>query len=176
MNDADDVMTDILMGTYMGVTGLILVNLFIALLTATFNSIHDASKAQLLLQRGMECLGIERKMSDRKLKKHLNFLKDPSIGKINYLTKFVSKNSHSKKITKIEKVIQDVDSKTSNLEKNFKELKDHNAFNSDFSSDYDKCCNEIQELKGLVELLIQKKIENNCENFFFLLILMLFII
>lgn len=106
-------------GTYMGVTGLILVNLFIALLTATFNSIHDASKAQLLLQRAIECLGIERKMSERKRRKHLNYLKNPSIGKINFLTKFVSKNSHGKKIDKIEKIIQDVDSKTMNLEKNF---------------------------------------------------------
>jgi hypothetical protein len=59
MNYIDNVMTDFLIGLYIGLTALLMVNIFIALLTATFNRVYDKSRAYFLLQRAIELLNFE---------------------------------------------------------------------------------------------------------------------
>ena len=55
----DNVMTDFLIALYLGLTTLLMVNIFIALLTTTFNRVYDASRAYFLLQRSIEILDFE---------------------------------------------------------------------------------------------------------------------
>jgi hypothetical protein len=74
MLTSDNVLTDPLIGIYLGLTSLIAVNVFIAQLTATFNRIHDKSKAYFMLQRAKEVLSIEHSMKIENYKKHLEKL------------------------------------------------------------------------------------------------------
>lgn len=74
MNTLDPIMTDILMGLYLGLTTLLLINIFIALLTSTFNRVHDSSKAYFLLQRAMEILQIENMLTNARLHRHYRSL------------------------------------------------------------------------------------------------------
>ena len=71
---SDNVLTDPLIGTYLGFTSLIAVNLFIALLTSTFNRVHDQSRAYFIMQRAAELLKHEHKMEHKKYKAHLESL------------------------------------------------------------------------------------------------------
>lgn len=59
MNYFDNVMTDFLIGLYIGLTALLMVNIFIALLTTTFKRVYDKSRAYFLLQRSIEILNFE---------------------------------------------------------------------------------------------------------------------
>ena len=59
MNSIDNVMTDFLIGLYIGLTTLLMVNIFIALLTTTFNRVYESSRAYFLLQRSIESLNHE---------------------------------------------------------------------------------------------------------------------
>jgi hypothetical protein len=59
MNSIDNVMTDFLIGLYLGLTTLLMINIFIALLTTTFNRVYDKSRAYFLLQRAIEILNFE---------------------------------------------------------------------------------------------------------------------
>jgi hypothetical protein len=59
MNSIDNVMTDFLIGLYLGLTTLLMINIFIALLTTTFNRVYDKSRAYFLLQRAIEILNYE---------------------------------------------------------------------------------------------------------------------
>lgn len=71
MNIEDDIMTDILIGSYVGLTTLLMVNIFIALLTSTFTRVHDSSKAYFILQRAIEIVRIENKLDPINKYKHL---------------------------------------------------------------------------------------------------------
>lgn len=81
LNKVDDIMTDILVGTYIGVTTLLMVNIFIALLTSTFSRVHDSSKAYFILQRAMEILRVENRLSVNKKFNHLIKLRDDYVDK-----------------------------------------------------------------------------------------------
>lgn len=74
MNLSDDVMAEILIGSYMGLTTLLMVNIFIALLTSTFTRVHESSKAYFVLQRATEIIRIENKMNPQDKYKHLMVL------------------------------------------------------------------------------------------------------
>jgi hypothetical protein len=63
LNILDPIMTNILIGAYIGVTTLLLVNIFIALLTSTFTRVHDSSKAFFVLQRAIEVINRENRPS-----------------------------------------------------------------------------------------------------------------
>jgi hypothetical protein len=67
----DKTMTYILIGSYLGITTLVMVNIFIAVLTHTFNSVSDDSKAHFVLQRAIEVVNNENKLSDAKRCAHL---------------------------------------------------------------------------------------------------------
>ena len=70
----DNVLTDPLIGFYLGFTSLITVNIFIALLNSTFSRVHDQSKAYFIMQRAAEVLENEHKMNRADYKKHLESL------------------------------------------------------------------------------------------------------
>lgn len=68
-------MTNILVGFYIGMTTLLLVNIFIALLTSTFTRVHDSSKAYFVLQRAIEIINRENhSVFRRKRPEHLREL------------------------------------------------------------------------------------------------------
>ncbi len=59
MYKIDYSMTAPLIATYIGIMTLVFVNLFIALLSATFSSVHDQAEEYLFFQRGTEILNTE---------------------------------------------------------------------------------------------------------------------
>jgi hypothetical protein len=67
----DKTMTYILIGSYLGITTLVMVNIFIAVLTHTFNSVSEDSKAHFVLQRAIEVVNNENKLNDAKRCAHL---------------------------------------------------------------------------------------------------------
>lgn len=71
MVKTDETMTYILLGSYIGITTLVMVNIIIALLTTTFNSVHESSKAHFVLQRATEVIHIENNLSIKRRINHL---------------------------------------------------------------------------------------------------------
>lgn len=76
LNRIDPIMTDLLMGSFLGLTSLLMINIFIAMLTATFNTVHESSKAYFLLQRASEILQFQYMLSDTYMFKHYTSLKN----------------------------------------------------------------------------------------------------
>lgn len=74
-------MTDLLIGFYVGLTTLLMVNIFIALLTSTFTRVHDSSKAYFILQRAIEIVKIENRLSEEKRYDHLVKLRKDYVDK-----------------------------------------------------------------------------------------------
>lgn len=68
----DNVLTDPLIGFYLGFTSLITVNIFIALLNSTFSRV--GSTAYFIMHRAAEVLENEHKMNRADYKKHLESL------------------------------------------------------------------------------------------------------
>ena len=67
-------MVNPLIGSYVGITSLVLANIFIALLSATFQRVYEKAEAYIVLQRGIEILNTEKSMSFDKRKKHIEFI------------------------------------------------------------------------------------------------------
>ena len=150
MKKVDDEFTDPLLGFYIGTTSLVLINIFIGLLTATFNYVHDSSQAQLLLSRASEVLVIEHRMNEKRHHKHLKRLKNSSVGKMNLQTE----SETEYRFNSMEPVKENIDSvceKSEKLERQFEQIP------KNVMEDYDTCWNELHELKTLVQKLIQKK-------------------
>jgi hypothetical protein len=75
MNSIDDQITNPLIGTYVGLTSLVLANIFIALLSATFNRVFEKAEAYIIFQRAMEILSKEKSMSYDQRKDHIKFIR-----------------------------------------------------------------------------------------------------
>ncbi|CAF1107291.1 unnamed protein product [Brachionus calyciflorus] len=59
-NELDDKISNFIVGLYIGVTAVIMVNIFIALLSSTFERVHDYSKGVFLLERAKKIIQVER--------------------------------------------------------------------------------------------------------------------
>ena len=151
MKQVDDAFTDPLLGFYIGTTSLVLVNIFIGLLTATFNYVHDSSKAQLLLSRASEVLDIEHKMKEKRHYKHLIRLNNSSLGKMHLQTETEFRFSS---MEPVKENISSVSEKSEKLEQRFEQVRQNMG---NYMEEYDMCWNELQELKSLVHALIIKK-------------------
>jgi len=157
MKKVDDEFTDPLLGFYIGTTSLVLINIFIGLLTATFNYVHDSSQAQLLLSRANEVLVIEHRMKEKKYYKHLERLKNSSVGKMNLQTE----SETEYRFNSMEPVKENIDSaceKSEKLERQFEQIRKNVGT---YMEDYDTCWNELQELKSLLQVLIRKKLSTH---------------
>ncbi|XP_077870443.1 uncharacterized protein LOC144364038 [Saccoglossus kowalevskii] len=55
------VMTDILIGTYLAISAIILMNIFIALLSDAFVRVHDKAKANAMVQKAKIILSLDKK-------------------------------------------------------------------------------------------------------------------
>jgi phage-related holin len=71
----DSTMTYVLIGSYLGITTLVMVNIFIAVLVHTFNEVSEDSKAHFVLQRAIEVVNNENKLSVEKRHKYLSKLR-----------------------------------------------------------------------------------------------------
>ncbi|KAK3750630.1 hypothetical protein QZH41_012813, partial [Actinostola sp. cb2023] len=60
----DHLMAQLLCGTYIAVSGVILLNLFIALMSDTFQRVYDNAKANAAMQRASTILSMEESMSN----------------------------------------------------------------------------------------------------------------
>jgi len=74
MNQIDPIMSDILVGLYVGIVLLTLVNIFIAMLSSTFERVRHSAKAYFLMQRATIILTIELQLTNKNRIKHLNKL------------------------------------------------------------------------------------------------------
>ncbi|CAF0738544.1 unnamed protein product [Brachionus calyciflorus] len=59
-NELDDKISNFIVGVYIGLTALIMVNIFIALLSSTFERVHDFSKGVFLIERAKKIIQVER--------------------------------------------------------------------------------------------------------------------
>jgi hypothetical protein len=121
MNQVDNIMTDILIGVYIGITALIMVNIFIALLTSTFNVVHDSSKAFFLLQRAIEVIHIENKLGRRARYNHLKKLEKSYIDN-NYNPKNILKLDDTEKSDPIKDSIKEIQDEILSLNSNLDNL------------------------------------------------------
>ena len=70
----DDVMTNPLIGAYIAVTALILLNIFIAILTNTVNRVYEKAVAYIVLQRAIEIVNEEKSWTFKDRRDHIRFL------------------------------------------------------------------------------------------------------
>ena len=74
MNQIDPIMSDILVGLYVGIVLLTLVNIFIAMLSSTFERVRHSAKAYFLMQRAVIILTVELQLTEKRRIKLLNRL------------------------------------------------------------------------------------------------------
>ncbi|XP_065843488.1 transient receptor potential cation channel subfamily V member 5-like isoform X2 [Oscarella lobularis] len=67
MRAEDSIMADILVGTFLALAAVISLNLFIALMSDSFQRVYDNSKANAVMQRASIILSLEEKLSKKKL-------------------------------------------------------------------------------------------------------------
>ena len=72
----DNVMTNPLIGAYIGFTSLILVNIFIAILTNTVNRVWEKAVAYVVLQRALVIVSQEKAWHQDQHKDHAKYLRD----------------------------------------------------------------------------------------------------
>ena len=108
-----------LIGSYVGLTALVLANIFIALLSATFQRVYEKAEAYIKLQRGIEILNKEKSMSYDEKKRH-----------IHYLNKIGSPYVDSR----YNETITSVEDRVSNIEK---EAKEQNKQLTNISNNYE---------------------------------------
>ena len=118
MLQIDNIMTDVLLGVYLAITALIMVNILIALLTATFNEVHVSSRAHFLLQRAIEVILIENKLSQVARYKHLKKLQKSYIDNSYNPKKMLVESDDAEKMKKdsIREIEDEILSLNSNLE------------------------------------------------------------
>lgn len=66
----DRLMAQILCGTYLGVSAIVMLNLFIALMSDTFQRVYDNAKANAAMQRASTILTMEENMADKTRERH----------------------------------------------------------------------------------------------------------
>jgi hypothetical protein len=111
MGKVDDSMTNLLVGTYIGFTSLILVNIFIAILTNTVNRVWEKAVAYVILQRAYVIVSQEKGWTYAQHKNHVNYLHENCCPYIDQ---------------KYNETVNNTDDKIANLEDEVKEQK--NAF------------------------------------------------
>ncbi|XP_022090577.1 uncharacterized protein LOC110979250 isoform X2 [Acanthaster planci] len=74
MHEIDAVMAYILVATFLFLSALLCVNLFIALLSDTFQRVYDNAKSNANMQQASIILGIEESLSQKKLRKYRRFI------------------------------------------------------------------------------------------------------
>ncbi|XP_021345291.1 uncharacterized protein LOC110445166 isoform X4 [Mizuhopecten yessoensis] len=70
----DPIMTDILVGTWLGLSAIICLNLFIALLSDTFQRVYDNAQANAIMQKAITCLNFWDGMSTKNRNKFLDYI------------------------------------------------------------------------------------------------------
>ena len=75
MNLIDPGMKNPLIGAYIGVTTLVLINMFIALLSTTFSRVFGKAEAYIIFQRATEILNKEKSMSYSERKDHVEYIR-----------------------------------------------------------------------------------------------------
>lgn len=66
----DRLMAQILCGTYLGLSAIVMLNLFIALMSDTFQRVYDNAKANAAMQRASTILTMEENMGDKTREKY----------------------------------------------------------------------------------------------------------
>lgn len=192
LNQLDPIMTDLLMGTFLGLTALLMVNIFIAMLTTTFNRVHVSSKAYFLLQRASEILQLQYFLSDSYLFVHFASL-DRDIEEDRYTFRLNKENLIEKleplkeSIANTKTEIEQIRSKLDNLDAKAKEVasqaineqqQEQQQQKSNGYEQYEIVGNdeselgqikiEIKELESLIFKLVEKKrLESKLYNFTF---------
>ena len=78
MNEIDNVFSDFIVAIYIASTSLVMINVFIALLTSTFEYIRGSSKANFLLEKAIDLMAYEKSFSDKKKDENLDKIKNGS--------------------------------------------------------------------------------------------------
>ncbi|XP_070554968.1 transient receptor potential cation channel subfamily V member 6-like [Ptychodera flava] len=74
LKEENPVMCDILVGTYLAISAIVLLNLFIAMLSETFVRIHDNAHSNALMERAQIILGLEDNLSDSEKDKFYSYI------------------------------------------------------------------------------------------------------
>ncbi|XP_070556685.1 polycystin-2-like protein 1 [Ptychodera flava] len=74
LKEENPVMCDILVGTYLAISAIVLLNLFIAMLSETFVRVHDNAHSNALMERAAIVLGLEDNLSDKKKEEYYKFI------------------------------------------------------------------------------------------------------
>lgn len=88
----DRLMAQILCGTYLAVSAIVMLNLFIALMSDTFQRVYDNAKANAAMQRASTILNMEENMGDKSREMHRRFIHQRLAPEVNYHKIFVSRN------------------------------------------------------------------------------------
>jgi hypothetical protein len=100
-------------------TTLITINIFIALLSFTFNRIHDSSRAYFLLQRASEIVRIENRQTNEKKHKHYTELKGKYVDKTHFSN---FKEDGLDRVEPIEQNIKELNENIDGLNTNLNEI------------------------------------------------------
>ncbi|ELU06894.1 hypothetical protein CAPTEDRAFT_184604 [Capitella teleta] len=74
MKAVDPVMADILVGTWLALSAIVMLNLFIALMSDTFQRVYDNAKANAVMQKAITILSIEENMGRKRRDKFLEHI------------------------------------------------------------------------------------------------------
>lgn len=74
LKKVDPIMTDILVGTWLALSAIVCLNLFIALLSDTFQRVYDNAQANAIMQKAITCLNFWDGMSFNAKKRFINYI------------------------------------------------------------------------------------------------------
>ena len=80
----DRLMAQILCGSYLAVSAIVMLNLFIALMSDTFQRVYDNAKANAAMQRASTILNMEENMGDKSREKHKRYIHQKLAPEVKY--------------------------------------------------------------------------------------------
>ncbi|CAF0899221.1 unnamed protein product [Brachionus calyciflorus] len=154
-NELDDKISNFIVGLYIGATTLILVNIFIALLSSTFERVHSFSKGVFLIERAKEIIQLERSLSENTRIKRLQNIP------YEYITKFKPENSKDdvgleQVLEPVKESLRDMNNKYESLRINLINVENkYGDLNLNQSLDIEKIERKLDDIKLCVDKLIE---------------------
>ena len=82
----DRLTAQLLVGTFIALSGIVMINLFIALMSDTFQRVYDNAKANAVMQRAAAIQDVEERLGKRKINSFRRFVHTHCSPLVSYLT------------------------------------------------------------------------------------------
>ncbi|XP_065646900.1 uncharacterized protein LOC124812268 [Hydra vulgaris] len=156
--EKDKVMAEILCSTYLFFAGLVCLNLFIALMSNTFQRVYDNAVANALMQKAAYIVKKELRFSHKMQLRHYEWINSHCAPKILYYDDSEVNPSNNELTNKTQEIDEKLDKLSDAIESREKKFQNIIKDNNQTSVDNDASV-EINEIKSLQKIVYELKEE-----------------